>query len=425
MTGSARVTVDTREELAGGAWSTDVASAPDAWPYLSAPWLRATTTALAGTASPLHAVAHRARGEEAWLPGYLFKQPPAVDWDPRTYLGWERPDGMQVCCGVESSGDATAEVARWGEDTLFPALVVGSPLGYRSEAAYSFWAPGLLGRLTTTLLEAARASGARSVVAPWVPQRSGNEEVLEAFRAAGGSDAYWGLDDYLPLEAASYAEHVAQQPRKRRQRLVGDQAALARAGLEIRRVAGADLEPYADRVAELVCMNREKNGAGEEPHHISTVLRALLAAGAELWGYLGLRDGEVVAACVAIRRGRRLFVKWAGFDYGVLGTRSGLYFPFCFDMPLRDAYGAGLRWMELGSGAHEAKTLRGCHSRTVSTALWLADEALRPRAAELLRDFGQRRRRAFDTDPAPAPAPVPLVLTPASSSSSSCCGGPS
>lgn len=424
MTGTARVRTVTSEDVTVQGWAQDVAAAPDTWPFLSGAWLRGTTAALSGTAAPLHGVATRARGEEAWLPAYLFKEPPAVDWDPRTYLGWERPDGMQVCCGVETACGVSDEVAAWGVEAFFPAVVVGSPLGYRSEAAYNFWSPGLLGRLTDQVLDAAREQGARAVVAPWVPDRRGNEEILDAFRGAGGSVGYWGLDDHLELDADSYADHVARQPRKRRQRMTADQTALARAGLQVRRVEGAGLEPYVDRIAELVCLNREKNGAGEEPHHISTVMREVLAAGAEPWGYLGLLDGQVVAACVAIPRGRRLFVKWAGFDYEALGTRSGLYFSFCFDMPLRDAYGAGMRWMELGSGAHEAKALRGCASREVTTALWLADEALRPRAAELLADFGERRRAAFD-DPAPtASTPVLLPLAGATTTSTdSCCGG--
>ncbi|MBM6405932.1 GNAT family N-acetyltransferase [Phycicoccus sp. CSK15P-2] len=419
MTGSARVKVHTASELPSLSWRVDVENTPDAWPFLAPSWLAGTTAGLATEAKPLHVVATRARGETGVLPGYLFDAPAGVDWDPRTYLGWEAPDGTKVCCGVTPDRTASDEVDGWGPDALFPSLVVGSPLGYRSEPAYNFWSAGMIGTLTETLRAAAAEAGARSVVAPWVPDRAGNEEILTGIRCAGGGSTFWGLEDHLPLEAGSYAEHLESLPRKRRQRVRHDQVMLARSGLSVRHVRGQDLAPYVDRVAELVCLNREKNGASQQPHQITAILHELLAADADLWGYLGERDGAVVAACVAVRRRRRLFVKWAGFDYDVVGERSGLYFPFAFDMPMRDAYAEGVRSMELGAGAHEAKALRGCTSRSISTALWVRDEALRPRATALLTAFGQRRRRTFD-DAEPRPS---TTILPLAGGGDDCCGG--
>jgi hypothetical protein len=418
MTGSARTSVRTMVDLPPAGWADDVASMPDVWPFLSPAWLAGTAAALSDRAKPLHAVATRSRGEQAWLPGYLLQAPAGVDWDPRTYLGWEAPDGAQVCCGVEPSRPATDEVDSWGESSLFPCLVVGSPLGYRSEPAYNFWHPGLFAALTSALLEAGAAAGAASVIAPWVPDRTGNEEVAAAFAGAGGASTYWGLEDYLPLDAGSYDTHLSSQPKKRRQRMQHDQVQLARSGLAVRSVRGPQLHPFVDRVAELVCLNREKNGAQQEPEQIAAVLHELLAADADLWGYLGERDGRVVAASVAIRRRRRVFVKWVGFDYDEVGTRSGLYFPFGFDMPMRDAYAAGVRVLEFGAGAHEAKALRGCRSREMTTSVWLARDELRPRAAELLRDFGARRRESF-ADAPERPASTVLPLTGGDNS----CGG--
>ncbi|MGL4176216.1 MAG: GNAT family N-acetyltransferase [Dermatophilaceae bacterium] len=418
MTRTARVELSTTTELASTGWDTDTADMPDVWPYLSTSWLAGTTTALATSAQPMHALASRSRGEHAWLPAYLFEESTGVDWDPRTYLGWEAPDGAEVCCGVNPDRVASDEVASWGERALFPCLVVGSPLGYRSEPAYNFWVPGMVEALTDRLLEAATEAGAASVVAPWVPERAGNGELLAGFRGAGGLTTYWGLEDHLRLDAESYEEHVATLPKKRRQRLRHDQVQLARSGLTARHVRGPEIEPYVERVAELVCLNREKNGASQEPNQVVAVLRALLAANADLWGYLGELDGHVVVACVAIRRQRRLFVKWAGFDYGVVGTRSGLYFPFCFDMPMRDAYAEGVRTLEFGAGAHEAKALRGCDARVLNTAMWLRDEALRPTAASLLAAFGDRRRESFGAA-SPRPSTIPLALV----GGDDCCGG--
>ncbi|PID95979.1 MAG: hypothetical protein CSA84_06990 [Actinomycetales bacterium] len=412
--------VSTTTELPVRGWSEDVADMPDAWPYSTPSWAAGTTSVLSAQAKPIHAVATRAAGEHAWLLGYLFDEPAGVDWDPRTYLGWEAPDGAQVCCGVEASRSATEEVDSWGQDALFPCLVVGSPLGYRSEPAYNFWTRGLVDTLSTQLLEAADAAGAASVIAPWIPDRVGLGEMARAFEHAGGSTTFWGVEDYLTLGANSYHEHVSTLPRKRRQRVTHDQVQLARSGLTVQHMRGADLEPFVDRIADLVCLNREKNGTSQEPGQISGILRELLAADADLWGYLGVRGGLVVAASVAIRRRRRVHVKWAGFDYGIVGARSGLYFPFCFDMPMRDAYAEGVRSLEFGAGAHEAKALRGCESRQLTTAVLIGDEALRPRVAPLLAAFGARRRASF-TAVSPRRSTTQLPLT----GGDTCCEGSS
>jgi predicted N-acyltransferase len=136
--------------------------------------------------------------------------------------------------------------------------------------------------------------------------------------------------------------------------------------------------------------------------------------------YLGNRDGQLVASCVVLRKGDRLLPKWAGFDYAAIGERSGIYFSMVLNAPVRDAYAEGLRWVEFGAGAHEAKTLRGCGSRKVSTVLLLADPAARPTAARLLDEFGQARRVAFGDTTTAAPK---LTLLPTASGGACCSGG--
>jgi hypothetical protein len=174
------------------------------------------------------------------------------------------------------------------------------------------------------------------------------------------------------------------------------------------------------RIAELTCLNREKNGAGEQPKHIEVLLSGLLDAGVDVRAYLGSRDGQLVASCVVLRKSDRLLPKWAGFDYDAIGERSGIYFSMVLNAPVRDAYAEGLRWVEFGAGAHEAKTLRGCQSRTVRTALLLADPAARPTAERLLRDFGQARRVAFGDSAAAAPQ---LTLLPTATGGACCSSG--
>ena len=74
----------------------------DSWPYLGPTFLRAAEQAMPEL-KPWHTVATRARGELALLPGYIMTSPPVVDYEPRTYLGWQAPSGEEVCCGADTT----------------------------------------------------------------------------------------------------------------------------------------------------------------------------------------------------------------------------------------------------------------------------------------------------------------------------------
>ncbi|MFE0458278.1 GNAT family N-acetyltransferase [Kitasatospora sp. NPDC058965] len=408
MGGSPRVVVTTGQALPDLDWQGELANLTDSFPYLGPTWLAAGEQVLPEL-KPWHTVATRARGELALLPGYIMTEPPVVDHEPRTYLGWQAPSGEEVCCGAETNSAISAEVDALGAEPFFPALLLGSPLGYRTEVAYNFWTPSLMAQIVDKLVPAAFEAGIRCIVAPWISARSGNDALVEAFNAKGGHSTFWGYEDFMRLDAANWESHLASLPLKKRQRINADVRKAAAAGVTIERVDGEAIRPYVDRIAELTCLNREKNGAGEEPAHIAGVLTALLDAGTDVRAYLGSKDGAVVATCVVIRKHHRLFPKWAGFDYAAIGERSGIYFAMVLDAPVRDAYAEGLRTVEFGAGAHQAKALRGCTPRPVSTAMILADPALRPQAKQWLDAFGASRRIAFGDTTVPAPAGLTLL----------------
>ncbi|MBT2399799.1 GNAT family N-acetyltransferase [Streptomyces sp. ISL-100] len=419
MGGSPRVVISTGQTLPDMDWSGELAALTDSSPYLGPTWLRATEKVLP-EAQPWHTVAHRARGELALLPGYILTTPPVVDHEPRTYLGRQAPSGEEVCCGAETDAARSAEVDALGTEPFFPTLLLGSPLGYRTEIAYNFWTPTLMGSIVEKLVPAAFEAGVRCIVAPWIPERRGNEALVRAFDAAGGHSTFWGYEDFMSLDAPDWEGHLAALPLKKRQRIKGDVRRAEAAGVTIQRVDGTEIRPYATRIAELTCLNREKNGAGEEPQHIVGILSALIDEGADVRAYLGYKDGALVATCVTVRKNHRLFPKWAGFDYAAIGERSGIYFALVLDAPVRDAYAEGLRTVEFGAGAHQAKALRGCTPRAVTTSMLLSDPALRPQAAAWLEAFGRSRRAAFgDAVTAPAqPASLPLL---GNSADSGCC----
>ncbi|MEU5546528.1 GNAT family N-acetyltransferase [Streptomyces sioyaensis] len=415
MGGSPRVVVTTGQMLPGLDWAGELASLTDCWPYLGPTFLGATEQVLPDL-KPWHTIATRARGELALLPGYIMDTPPVVDHEPRTYLGWQAPSGEEVCCGAEANTAISAQVDALGTEPFFPVLLLGSPLGYRTEIAYNFWTPTLMSAIVSKLVPAAFEAGIRCVVAPWISDRSGNQALVDALNAAGGHSAFWGYEDFMSLDADSWEGHLASLPLKKRQRIKGDVRRAEAAGLTIERADGEAIRPHIARIAELTCLNREKNGAGEEPAHIAGVLTALIDAGVDVRAYLGTKGGALVATCVVIRKQHRLFPKWAGFDYAAVGERSGIYFALVLDAPVRDAYAEGLRTVEFGAGAHRAKALRGCTPRAVTTSLVLADESLRLQAKQWLDAFGASRRVAFGD----VPAPTELTLL-SNTSSGGCC----
>jgi hypothetical protein len=415
VSGAHRVIVETGQSLPLMSWVEEQRSLTDAWPYVSPTFLAATESA-APQFKPWHTIARRGRGELALLPGYILDSDPAVDHDPRTYLGWQPGDGQEVCCGVQSCDSATAEVDAWGPDALFPCLLLGSPLGYRTEVSYNFWSRPLFAELVSQLVSAALKQGIRSIVAPWIPDRLGNAELGSALERAGGSVNFWGYEDYLRLTAESWPAHLASLPIKMRQRIVADERKATATGIRIHRIDGTDITPHIPRIAELTCLNREKNGGSEQPHHIEQLITSLVNAGADLRAYLAEDGDEIVGSCVVLRKEHRLLPKWAGFDYSQVGDRSGLYFTLVLNAPVRDALAEGLRSVEFGAGAHQAKQLRGCTARGVQTALLLADPQLRPDAGRLAAAFGAARRTAFGDSPS-RPVNLPLAIATATS----CC----
>jgi hypothetical protein len=326
-------------------------SAADAWPYLLPTWLAATEKSLEG-AKPWHSVA-RSGADAVLTPGFVFDGPGLVDADPRTYLGWEPRSGQAACCSVSTGAGTQELVETLGLETLFPAVVLGSPLGYRSDAVVvGEQNAELTMALIDQLVEKAKADGIRSIIAPWVSDRPVNGPLLAALHNNGATVSFGGQENFLLLQHSSYEAYLAGLPTRKRYRVKADEAKAIASGVRLTRVDGENLRPLVKRIAELTIMNRQKYDGSESVEHISTLLTALVDDGADVRAYVAYLQDTVTAAAVTIRQGRRLVVKWAGFDYAALGERSGLYFPLVLDRPLQDAYAEGLESVEAGPGAY-------------------------------------------------------------------------
>ncbi|MGH3929582.1 MAG: GNAT family N-acetyltransferase [Pseudonocardiaceae bacterium] len=347
-------------------------------------------------AQPMHTMAHRLHNEFALLPGYLYEAPPDIDFDPRTYLGWQPQANVQACCGGgQTDARASERIESLGAGAFFPALVLGSPLGYRSEVAFTFWTPELYRLLIRTAVQEARERGVRCIVAPWIPDRAGNQHLISALQEQGAVTGFYGTEDYLSLTTDSYEAHVAGMSTRRRRQWRLDRENAASAGVKFDRLDGAKLAAAIPRLAELSLMNRERYGASDQRAHFETLLNELLTAGADIRCWVARKDEELVGMTLGIRRLDRVFIKWIGFDYAALGERSGVYFVLLFDAPMADGYTEGVRFIECGMGSHEAKMLRGCESRRITSAFLMTDPTLISPVSEALASFSTQRESLF------------------------------
>jgi hypothetical protein len=338
MGGSPRVVVSPGQDLPDLGWAGELAQLTDAWPCLGPTWLAAAGNVMPEL-RPWHTVASRARGEFALAAGYIVDSPSSAGHDPRTYLG------------DEIGGQ------------LFPALLLGSPLGCRSEIAYNFWTPTLMAAVISAVVPAAFQAGMRCILAPWIPARRGNQALIDALAAHGGHSTFWGYEHFIRLDSAA--------------RLT------ATAGVQVERADGEDIRPHLPRIAEL---------AGQEPSRVASLLAALLDSGADLRAYLGRQEGTVMASCVTIRKHHRLFCTLPGRD----PAEAGGCLAAVLDAPVRDARTAGLRTVEFGArtsgpGARDAVLPPGTQRRTLTTSIILADSALRRPGAAQLDAFGRSR----------------------------------
>jgi hypothetical protein len=393
MGGSPRVAVTTGQCLPDLDWPDELAQLTSSRPCLGPTWLRATENALPEI-RPWHTIATRARGELALTAGYIVESPPAAGHEPRAYLGWQAGGGEE-CGGTRCDSVISAEVEALGSGPFFPVLLLGSPLGYRTEVAYNFWTPTLMAEIAGKLVPAAFDAGVRCIIAPWIPDRRGNQALVEALEHAGGHGAFWGYEDFARLDAGSWDSHLAELPLRNRQQIMAAARRCAAEDVVIERADNAAIRPHIARIAELACLSREKNCAGEEPAHIAGLLTALLGGGADVHAHLGRKDGVLVASCVTIVKDHRLFVRWAGLDHVTVGERSGIYLATVLDAPVRDAYARGLRTVEFGARTHRAKALRGCTPRTITTVMIMSDPRLRPTITAWLDAFASSRHAAF------------------------------
>jgi hypothetical protein len=329
-------------------------------------------------------------GDVAVLPVQVINSPACPDEDPRSYFGWQPATGPQACyCGPprrtpadcdDSCGEpcqAADLLDDVGHELLFPVLVLGSLTGYQSEILHPEPAPDLADAVLDAALGYARRAGARTLLAPWVPDRGGGPSLAHALAARGAVRAFWALEDYMLAPHSSIASHVASLRHRDRLRYHQDQRAADEHGVQIRTALGKDLGPHLQACSALVAANKRRYGLTAPRDEVTQTVLHLEQAGFPVLATLGFAGARLVACGISLRKHDRLYAKYAGFDYDILGARSGVYAPVAIWGTLAAAYQTGCSAVEFGVGSHQAKVIRGCLSRPIESYLLTEDAYVR------------------------------------------------
>jgi len=333
MSGSRRVVVQTGRPLPPLSWQDEVREVPHVWPQLAPQWLAAASAAV-DRWTPWHTVAERGRGEWALLPGFVLAEPESLSID----LGSHHID-----------------------ESAFPVLVLGSPLGRCSDVAYSFWTPRLYESMLRAVVADAGGVGVRSVLAPWVPDRQGSDALTHAMVDAGAravSGGRW-----------AHAAPPTDPPSDVDVHKDGD----------ITTFDSPNLHHVLPQLCELIAAHR--GAAAGRPQAVHTLLERLAAADVDLCGAIAYRDGHPVAAGVAVHKSHHLFVPF-------LGAPDHNERDACLRAILADRFSRtdspALRSIELSAPLDDSTVLPGARPRDLTTALLVLDESTRSRVyAEL------------------------------------------
>jgi len=247
-----------------------------------------------------------------------------------------------------------------------PNLIAAYPGNDSFVAASGGPTPALTGTLVDGVLSWAKEHGMKAVSFPYVRADSDLPEVL----AERGFLA-------LPLTfrsrltpAGGFADYLASLSKSRRWQVTTDRRRLAEAGVETRRCSFEDVWP--DMLA-LRCDLVERHGQQPDKELETTNMRRIATCFGEdgIRLYCSFLDGRVV--------GFSLYVVWRDSWYvATTGARDRfVYFDNFFYAPIAGAAAEGVRVVDFGIGAWEAKRRRGCELTPVDVWVHALDPAIR------------------------------------------------
>jgi hypothetical protein len=275
-----QITVEDASALTGLAYDWEVRSAPDAAPAVGPAWLQATNGIDPRTPPCQYLLTRPSQDQLAALPMHVALTPGTPDADPRSYFGGTTgtPD-QQVCCGSRETSPAAGILAGLKNSDVFPALVLGSLPGYRTELLHTYWTPDLAANFLDAAIAYARSHNIATVVAPWVPDKGSGKALARELRHRGAVASFWAVEDYLPMRQESLQAHLTAGRSRDRYRYQQDMKSAASIGLDVRPLTTAELRSNLSWIGTMAAANRRRYGYDITETHIPTVLTRLAELG--------------------------------------------------------------------------------------------------------------------------------------------------
>ncbi|MGE5291998.1 MAG: peptidogalycan biosysnthesis protein [Micromonosporaceae bacterium] len=364
------ITVEDAAALAGLTYAWEAEYAPDASPMAGPAWLRASNGIDPRVPPARYLLTRPSHDQLAALPIHIVHSPATLDADPRSYFGGTTDTAPgQVCCGSQQASPAAQILADIDTGELFPALVLGSLPGYKTEILHSYWTPQLAAELLDAAIAFAREQNIPTIVAPWVADRGSGKALARELHHRGAVASFWAAEDYLPLRHRSLQAQLDAARNRDRYRYRQDMRAAQALGLAVRTLTTSELRASLPRIGVLTAATRQRHSHEITELDVRAVLGRLLDLDVPLLCVGGFRNGELAACCISVIKAGRVYAKFAGFDYDALGAHSGAYFAVVMYGTLTAAYDHKARAVEYGVGAHQAKALRGCQPRDITSYL--------------------------------------------------------
>lgn len=284
---------------------------------------------------------------------------------------------------------------------MHPTLVATAPRGYRSGVSYHCSLDESQRDHAARLLadgfgELAASRGAATSCVLYLPEAS-DPHLERALRGRGYLPTLLDSDCYLDVEWGEFTGYLNHFSSSRRISLAADMRRFASAGCTVE-IGGAEL--LSDELAPLQAATQQRYDHPADPARFR---RWFAKVKSELPGHarvcVARRGASPIGFALFCESEGELYARSAGFDYERLNGEC-CYFNVVYYEPIRYAIANGLRRINYGLEAYDAKLKRGCDLRLQRGWFRFPAEVQEPYAeflrlhaeAQSARTSGLRRR---------------------------------
>ncbi len=318
---------------------------------------------------------------------------PETAWRPKpllAYAGEQLVGAAPAYVKTDSMGEfvydwAWADAARRIGVRYYPKLVIAapfSPVGGRRLLTHPSLAEPLATQVRGALLAAALELADQAHLHGVHVLFCAEDEVAAAtelgFAHRLGVQLHWRNEGYRDFD-----DFLGRFSSKRRNQIRRERRRVREAGVDVRSLAGAEVEDaHLDPAFRFYVSTVEQFAWGRQYLSRDFFEHLWRAQRERLHLTLATHEGRPIAGAVDLAKAGRRYGRYWGAD----ATVDALHFEVCAYAPIEDAIRRGLGAFEAGAGNYEHKLARGFLPAFTHSVHWLAE----PRFFEAVADFCAR-----------------------------------